>query len=138
MSRLIQRLNAAAPRLSPPPSGRRGSVPPRHGRAPAPYRAGRPYRGRAARGLTLTARYDSGDTDGEDHQRWRSSWHDWCVSGQATLGSEVRLRVDGLGLSAKGKRDLRWRAPTESLPESKEVASRPACTGFVVAPEETA
>jgi hypothetical protein len=25
--------------------------------------------------------------------------------------AEVRLRADGLGLTAKGKRDLRWRAP---------------------------
>lgn len=29
--------------------------------------------------------------------------------------SELRLRMDGLGLTAKGKRDLRWRAPTPGL-----------------------
>lgn len=27
--------------------------------------------------------------------------------------SEVRLRMDGLGLTPKGKRDLRWRPPSE-------------------------
>jgi len=31
--------------------------------------------------------------------------------------SEIRLRMDGLGLTAKGKRDLRWRAPTEHAAE---------------------
>jgi len=33
--------------------------------------------------------------------------------------AEVRLRMDGLGLSPKGKRDLRWRVPGE------QVAGRP-------------
>lgn len=31
--------------------------------------------------------------------------------------AEIRLRMDGLGLTAKGKRDLRWRAPTEHAAE---------------------
>jgi hypothetical protein len=31
--------------------------------------------------------------------------------------AEVRLRMDGLGLSAKGKRDLRWRCVAEQAPE---------------------
>jgi hypothetical protein len=35
--------------------------------------------------------------------------------------SEVRLRMDGLGLSAKGKRDLRWRSPTEQKPSAAPV-----------------
>lgn len=29
--------------------------------------------------------------------------------GELRLAAEVRLRMDGLGLTAKGKRDLRWR-----------------------------
>jgi hypothetical protein len=29
--------------------------------------------------------------------------------------AEVRLRMDALGLSSKGKRDLRWRAPSEKV-----------------------
>ena len=31
--------------------------------------------------------------------------------------SEVRLTMDGLGLTPKGKRDLRWRAPQETKDE---------------------
>lgn len=38
--------------------------------------------------------------------------HDACCGDEKM--SEVRLRMDALGLSAKGKRDLRWRAPTET------------------------
>lgn len=37
--------------------------------------------------------------------------------------AELRLRMDGLGLTAKGKRDLRWRAPTEVVAE--QVPDRP-------------
>lgn len=37
--------------------------------------------------------------------------------------AEVRLRMDGLGLSAKGKRDLRWRAPTETAAQQAESAA---------------
>ena len=40
--------------------------------------------------------------------------HDANVKGDRDAkAAEVRLRTDGLGLTAKGKRDLRWRAPTE-------------------------
>jgi hypothetical protein len=38
--------------------------------------------------------------------------------------SEVRQRMDGLGLSAKGKRDLRWRAPTEHAAERSSRRAR--------------
>lgn len=33
------------------------------------------------------------------------------VCGSTKLAPEVRLRLDGLGLTAKGKRDLRWKVP---------------------------
>lgn len=33
-----------------------------------------------------------------------------------TKPSEIRLRMDGLGLTPKGKRDLRWRVPTDPAP----------------------
>jgi hypothetical protein len=36
------------------------------------------------------------------------------VRGGGEKSSEVRLRMDALGLSAKGKRDLRWRSPSEA------------------------
>lgn len=39
---------------------------------------------------------------------------DAAVRGKEKM-SEVRLREDRLGLSSKGKRDLRWRAPTETV-----------------------
>lgn len=32
--------------------------------------------------------------------------------------AELRLRMDGLGLSAKGKRELRWRSPSERAAEA--------------------
>jgi hypothetical protein len=38
---------------------------------------------------------------------------DMVRSGQATLVTAVQRRMDTLGLTAKGKRDLRWRPPTE-------------------------
>jgi hypothetical protein len=44
--------------------------------------------------------------------------HDACLGAEKM--SEVRQRMDGLGLSAKGKRDLRWRAPTEHAAEDVE------------------
>lgn len=40
--------------------------------------------------------------------------------------SEVRLTMDGLGLTPKGKRDLRWRAPQETKDEPQR--ERPAST----------
>ena len=38
---------------------------------------------------------------------------DMVRSGAATLVTAVQRRADALGLTAKGKRDLRWRAPAE-------------------------
>lgn len=40
--------------------------------------------------------------------------------------SEVRLRMDGLGLTAKGKRDLRWRAPSERAAEETKPERPPS------------
>lgn len=37
--------------------------------------------------------------------------------GRWTLVGDVRRGMDGLGLTPKGKRDLRWRSPTEPKPE---------------------
>ena len=39
---------------------------------------------------------------------------DMVRGGPTTLVTAVQRRMDGLGLTAKGKRDLRWRAPTET------------------------
>lgn len=54
--------------------------------------------------------------------------HGMCTGTEKA--SEVRLRMDGLGLTAKGKRDLRWRAPTETAtaapPEEEKPAKKPA------------
>jgi len=38
--------------------------------------------------------------------------HDAYVRGEEK-SAEVRLRMDGLGLTSKGKRDLRWRTAAE-------------------------
>ena len=38
--------------------------------------------------------------------------------------SEQRLRMDGFGLTPKGKRDLRWRVPQDAQRQAEE-ASRP-------------
>jgi hypothetical protein len=42
--------------------------------------------------------------------------------------SEVRLRMDGLGLTAKGKRDLRWRPPAylDAVPDTDDSETAPA------------
>lgn len=40
--------------------------------------------------------------------------HDWS-RGESKLAAEIRLRMDGLGLTPKGKRDLRWRVPPPAL-----------------------
>jgi hypothetical protein len=42
---------------------------------------------------------------------------------QASLAAEIRLRMDGLGLSPKGKRNLRWR-----IAPPAEVAEHPRAT----------
>jgi hypothetical protein len=44
--------------------------------------------------------------------------HSYCVGDEKA--SEVRLRMDGLGLTPKGKRDLRWRSPSESTTAAVE------------------
>ena len=46
--------------------------------------------------------------------------HAELVSGRVSMAPEVRLRMDILGLTQKGKRDLRWRIPTAA--PSTEVA----------------
>lgn len=40
--------------------------------------------------------------------------HDWS-RGESKLAAEIRIRMDGLGLTPKGKRDLRWRVPPPAL-----------------------
>jgi hypothetical protein len=49
-------------------------------------------------------------------------------SSQASLHAEIRLRLDGLGLTAKGKRNLRWRVspPGEVIdfPQTKPKSGR--------------
>lgn len=40
--------------------------------------------------------------------------------GRATLASEIRIRMDGLGLTPKGRRDLRWRLPERAVPVAAE------------------
>lgn len=55
--------------------------------------------------------------------------HEW-VRGEVRLAAEIRLRMDGLGLTAKGKRDLRLRvqppAEVADLAEKREErAKRP-------------
>lgn len=42
--------------------------------------------------------------------------------------AEIRLRMDGLGLTAKGKRDLRWRAPTEHAKDDDKPERSPTAT----------
>lgn len=37
--------------------------------------------------------------------------HNAWSRGEMRLAPEIRLRMDGLGLTPKGKRDLRWRVP---------------------------
>lgn len=45
--------------------------------------------------------------------------------GLSSMASEVRQRKDGLGLSEKGKRDLRWRVVSDEVAEKrKEAATR--------------
>lgn len=50
------------------------------------------------------------------------------TSGRVTALAEVRLRIDALGLSPKGRRDLRWRAaqdrPRPDLPAASPPSAR--------------
>jgi hypothetical protein len=55
-----------------------------------------------------TTQYTSGDVAAAIELAWL--FEDCVRSPTSRLASEIRLRTDGLGLSAKGKRDLRWRA----------------------------
>ncbi len=52
----------------------------------------------------------------------------WQSSVKLSVNAEVRLRMDGLGLSPKGKRDLRWRVNTDPAhadgPAPDELAAR--------------
>jgi hypothetical protein len=80
---------------------------------------------------------------GRWHPRTRRLWSAWCADpvtgtygpadvaaavelaylvdhvahGRERLWPEARLRMDGLGLTPKGRRDLRLRAPTEPAPK---------------------
>ena len=56
---------------------------------------------------------------------------DSVSGGRGVKPSELRYRMDGLGLTAKGKRDLRWRSPAESAASSEQ--SPGAAGGTVVA-----
>lgn len=49
---------------------------------------------------------------------------DYHRGGKVTLAGELRLRMDGLGLTAKGRRSLRWRIAPPG--EVVELASRAA------------
>lgn len=40
--------------------------------------------------------------------------------GKSALAGEVRLRMDGLGLTQKGKRDLRWRIVSDEVGERRQ------------------
>ena len=44
-----------------------------------------------------------------------------CARGRHSLAGEIRLRMDGLGLTPKGKRNLRWR-----VAEPGEIVELPA------------
>lgn len=45
---------------------------------------------------------------------------------KASTASEIRLREDALGLTPKGKRDLRWRAPSDPVAAPTSAARKPA------------
>lgn len=47
--------------------------------------------------------------------------HAELANGRVSMASEVRLRMDILGLTQKGKRDLRWRIPAMPTVEVAEV-----------------
>lgn len=46
------------------------------------------------------------------------------VQGETKLAAELRLRMDGLGLTPKGKRDLRWRTKQDAKVEELNQAKR--------------
>lgn len=41
-------------------------------------------------------------------------YEEWVSKGGSSIAAEIRQRLDGLGLTPKGKRDLRWRTPGEA------------------------
>lgn len=45
---------------------------------------------------------------------------------KAALASEIRHRMDGLGLTPKGKRDLRWRVASSVAIEAESTPARGA------------
>lgn len=61
--------------------------------------------------------------------QWSESQHDEVVvllelaqefwTGNRVRANEMRLRMDGLGLTLKGKRDLRWRVADEATEPKK-------------------
>jgi hypothetical protein len=87
--------------------------------------------------------------EGEWSERTRLTWEAWrsdpvtaqwspadvahaidtiCLHNAMTPSSanEIRLRMDGLGLTPKGKRDLRWRVGGEAAPAPKPKRSQAA------------
>lgn len=50
----------------------------------------------------------------------------WVREGTAALAAEIRQRLDGLGLSPKGKQDRRWRVAPAEAPVAPAQAPRPA------------
>lgn len=51
--------------------------------------------------------------------------HHEVERGKSSAAPEVRLRLDGLGLTQKGKRDFRWRIVTDEVAGARE-KSKPA------------
>jgi hypothetical protein len=49
-------------------------------------------------------------------------YEEWA-RGDTKLSAEIRLRMDGLGLTAKGKRDLRWKMPEPDEGQAKAEAA---------------
>lgn len=50
-------------------------------------------------------------------------YDEWTGKGGSNMAAEIRQRLDGLGLSPKGKQDRRWRV---AAPEEAEVIDTPA------------
>lgn len=69
-----------------------------------------------------TTQYGPAEIAGAVELAWLH--HDSIVKGDPKA-TEIRLRADGLGLTAKGKRDLRWRAPTERAAAEVKPAPNP-------------
>lgn len=49
-------------------------------------------------------------------------YEQWVDEPSAALASEIRQRLDGLGLSPKGKQDRRWRIAAEEIDEPAAVS----------------